>query len=601
MITLLSLNNEFRRFAVNSPHRSLDGLSKVNILIGPNNSGKSHFARTVYSTEDFDFRHDKVPLQLLNRLIEDLSQKIQSYFERHQIIEFGNIKNVREYIRPVPFLSATSDLELDVLNKVHTLRDQPSTMAGGQGLSFEEIRAELTRYATDFLSELPKIPRTEDLRRDHLRIQRIYIPLLRGLRGFGSINDDQYFNRTVKDYFENKSEKFRSTIYTGLNLYAEVTKLLLGPKKDRDRIRDFEGFLSNNFFFEKDVSLIPRQNEDVLHVRIGSQELPIHQLGDGIQSVICLTYPLFFNRGSNALFIIEEPEHGLHPGLQRIFLETILKPDFDSFQYFLTTHSNHFLDLTLDVDKISIFTFRREDNAEEPSFTIENVSNDDKRTLDLLGVRNSSVFLTNCTIWVEGITDRMYLKKYLDLYQSTQAVEFKEDVHFSFVEYGGSNVTHWSFLDEENQKSGIDVEKLCGKLLLVTDRDSNKNNRHQKLKLALNERFCCLESREIENVLHPSIIEKVILSYEKRIDGQEPPKFEFDHSVYKDVLLGEFINNNVAGLKRSYAADSGTIKDKVNFARKAVLEMNSLTDLTAEAKDLVSKIYSFIRSNNLSQ
>ena len=37
--------------------------------------------------------------------------------------------------------------------------------------------------------------------------------------------------------------------------------------------------------------------------------------------------------------------------------------------------------------------------------------------MDSLGVRNSSVFLANSTIWIEGITDRLYLKKYMEVYQ----------------------------------------------------------------------------------------------------------------------------------------------------------------------------------------
>ena len=28
-------------------------------------------------------------------------------------------------------------------------------------------------------------------------------------------------------------------------------------------------------------------------------------------------------------------------------------------------------------------------------------------------------------------------------------LEYKEDYHYSFVEYGGNNITHWSFLDKE--------------------------------------------------------------------------------------------------------------------------------------------------------
>ena len=101
-------------------------------------------------------------------------------------------------------------------------------------------------------------------------------------------------------------------------------------------------------------------------------------------------------------------------------------------------------------------------------FTIENLSEGDNRALELLGVRNSSVFLTNCTIWVEGITDRHYLRHYLKLYaeehkDDSDFEDFKEDYHYSFVEYGGNNITHWSFLDKETKP--IECRKIVWKII----------------------------------------------------------------------------------------------------------------------------------------
>src|SRR5205807_682440 len=126
-----------------------------------------------------------------------------------------------------------------------------------------------------------------------------------------------------------------------------------------------------------------------------------------------LTFPLFMNEGKNLLFFCEEPELCMHPGMQRAFLKLITSDKFANHQYFLTTHSNHFLDLTQDFDNVSIYTVQKQiavtDKKEkDATFHIQNVSNEDRRCLEFLGVRNSSVFLSNCTIWVEGITDRRY-------------------------------------------------------------------------------------------------------------------------------------------------------------------------------------------------
>jgi AAA15 family ATPase/GTPase len=48
--------------------KSLTGLSKINIFIGQNNSGKSRFLRTFFSDETFEFilkKHDHAKLKEL--------------------------------------------------------------------------------------------------------------------------------------------------------------------------------------------------------------------------------------------------------------------------------------------------------------------------------------------------------------------------------------------------------------------------------------------------------------------------------------------------------------------------------------------------------
>src|SRR5690606_1433203 len=96
-----------------------------------------------------------------------------------------------------------------------------------------------------------------------------------------------------------------------------------------------------------------------------------------------------------------------------------------------------------------------------------------------------------------------------------------EDIHYSFVEYSGNNITHWSFLDEnENEDEeifkSINESRVCGTLFLITDKDSKKKEtRQSKLAQVLGERYYCLECREIENILTAATLKKVIASYEK--------------------------------------------------------------------------------------
>ncbi len=432
---------------------------------------------------------------------------------------------------------------------------------------------------------------------------------MRGLRPIATNGEmfeyvDLYEKRTSEDYFRDASVPFE--IFTGLTAYNLVKEHLLGNLPQRKLIREYEEYLSE-FFDGKRVALIPSENKKVLVIKIGDEkERPIFELGDGIQSLIIITMPLFLRRGEDVLLFVEEPELLLHPGLQRKLLETILQQEgFERFQYFITTHSNHFLDITLDFPDISIYSVKKKfddspDEEKTPGFVIENLSHGDRSALEQLGVRNSSVYLSNCTLWVEGITDRLYLKRYLEVFYEEfgDKKQYKEDFHYSFVEYSGSNITHWSFLDSEEDP--IDVERLCGRLFLIADKDDGtspaKNERHEKLEKVLGDRFYVFECKEIENLLSPTVLVRVLQEY-----GEDEAHLSSiqKQEDYKSQNLGAYIERILGDnrKRRGTYVDGNTISDKVGFCRKAISQIHSWEDLSPEAQQLTEKLFAFIQSN----
>jgi hypothetical protein len=278
--------------------------------------------------------------------------------------------------------------------------------------------------------------------------------------------------------------------------------------------------------------------------------------------------------------------------------------------FFLTTHSNHFLDLTMDIKDVSIFTFKKqlpenkkEDDEIIPKFIIESISNGDRSSLELLGVRNSSVFLVNATIWVEGICDRLYLRAMLNSYitflkdENNLEMEIEEDLHYSFVEYAGSNITHWSFLEKEEHP--IEVKRLCSKALVIVDKDGDsKLERKKELEKMLNDRLVILPCREVENLLPYSVIKEVIMDYE---NNRALPMHNIEYTEYRDEYLGGFIENNILERKFTrtggYQSSSGTLKSKVDFCEKAVSRIK-YSELPSDTQVLVQKIYKFILSQN---
>jgi predicted ATP-dependent endonuclease of OLD family len=322
--------------------------------------------------------------------------------------------------------------------------------------------------------------------------------------------------------------------------------------------------------------------------------------------VLILTFPLFKHGTAPLLAFIEEPELFMHPWLHRVFLDTLTRR-FPEHHYFLTTHSNHLLDLTLDFEDVSIFALEKEFDPEQTSsqqqakFRITNVSAGDHHALQLLGVRNSSVFLSNCTIWVEGITDRRYIAHWLKLYMeaSTGRRRFKEDLHYSFVEYSGSNITHWSFLDE----TGPNVDRLCGKLFLIADSDNakpgeKKFQRLQQLKDKLGDRFHCLPAKEIENLLSPHVLKAVLRAFGEADANVVLPRA---HESYLNKPLGTFIESQMIKPAKSNMrryADGKTIRDKLPFCEKAVVAMRTWDDVSEHAQRLTEQLIAFIETNN---
>lgn len=587
---------------VNKNEKSLKNLNKLNIFIGSNNSGKSRLMRELFYVDVFKSSNIFYLELTPDILIKNTLDKAKEEVNRIKSLQNSNLyENLERLRKKVPIRMFTykylSDFNSNLLNFPN----------------YEPKLHETLKTLHDKLEIMSK--NQKELENSY---QHTYIPILRGLRPIqydqsGKSNlfnhvHDNYKLRTENDYFRTKQNN--TTIFSGLNLYEDIKKLLLGNWEKRKKIKDFEEFLSKTFFNNKEVNLVPKIDDDVLNIKIDSEEKPIYNLGDGIQSIIILTYPLFFSDTKFGTFFFEEPEIHLHPGLQRVFVETLMHERFKNYQYFITTHSNHFLDLTLELDNISVYKFKRQEQlVEGAKFSIENVSHGDQSVLSELGIRNSSIFLSNCTIWVEGITDRLYLRKYLDLYMSEldkDKKQHKEDLHYSFVEYGGNNITHWSFLeaDDENH-SNIEVERICNKIFLIADRDSedlkkdgtksNKTKRKEQLAAKLGDNFYCLKAREIENTLSKHVIIAVIKAY-------EPKNNEINFNLFTDEFvnepIGAFIDEHITGKEKNYAVDSKTIKDKLDFCKKAVAVMKTTADLSDEAKQLAEKLYKFIERSN---
>ena len=597
--------------------RRLGPLGKINLLVGANNSGKSRMMRLLAATE----RLNVVPrrqfvsgenFDLLTEEVRKLGLQIHGILAETKA-EVNALGSSADALAAFRYLVEADQRSNELLERVNGIASTHSPQQWTSVGDPHQAVNRAQRSASATLDVWKARGGLNELLGAVKAIERLYIPTLRSLREIGS--PDDIFEKHTRDAYFQSSKNVR--IFTGLSLYEGVTSLLLGHHDERERIRDFERFIGDSFFEGKMVSLVPKQAKGgsprELTIKIGSEkEYSVRELGDGIQSIIILTFPLFMQGDKPLIAFIEEPELFMHPWLQRIFLE-VLSKRFSSHQYFLTTHSNHFLDLTLDVKDVSVFTLEKtlqgdNEKQKEAQFVFAHVSGGDRRPLELLGVRNSSVFLSNCTIWVEGITDRRYVAHWLELYQQhltalgelEKAKWFKEDLHYSFVEYSGANLVHWSLLDED----GPDVERLCGRLFLIADCDgatesSAKGRNHKRLAEKLGQDFFLLPAKEIENLIKPDALLQVLRAY-----GEDECNLKLPaHTSYLTKPLGEFIEQKVlvdpSKKKRtgSYAKDK-TISDKTGFCVRTIDATSTWQNVSEESQNLAVRVFDFISRNN---
>jgi hypothetical protein len=624
----------------------LDGLAPITIFVGANNSGKSRLMRELFGNSEATKCIRIGPADEMKSGLERLIALTKSL----EAFQPGDKNGLGEVITAVEkfmvdyrewkdeavhgWIGINAMTLLDAINA----KIKPFLLGAGTSMA----RSYLTFWPNKYqaLSQSKFRQRMQNF----LSLRRCYVPMLRGMRpplasessnGHSIDASDCYEERSILDYFnelpnwrsfdEVEEDKRRRTqqsqapvfsvkprIFTGLSLYHDIQKRLLAPTyEERKSIRDYELFLSVNFFQGREVTLTPAlrnqegKDNDVVHIKIGeSEDRPIYALGDGMQSLIICTYPIITELQRGSLFFLEEPDLCMHPSLQRVFLKVLRESCKEKgHQFFLTTHSNHLLDLLEDDDRVSIFSFSEiadrapaptdpsqvdsgsnpQQSKPKPSFRIRPSDLDDRITLLELGVRPSATYLANATIWVEGVSDCAYLRAYMEAFVhylkirgsdwgtklAQRLQQYKEDRHYAFVEYSGANLTHYSF-HTGTRKNGqaevspnivTSVSNLCARAIVIADGDIagvNKADRWKRYAKQLEKLFIVLPCKEIENLIPEFLVRRQVSRDYPEIDEAELAKIKYGGYRKCGKGLGDYLSK-FNFFKTNYAANSGTL------------------------------------------
>lgn len=249
----------------------------------------------------------------------------------------------------------------------------------------------------------------------------------------------------------------------------------------------------------------------------GMSRCPLSRMGSGLKTIILellnlLVIPeLDEYKNKKMVYGFEELENNLHPAMQRKLFEYIYEfAEMHDVQVFITTHSHVAINAFYDKDDAGIFHVYKQDGR---AFVKRIESYLDKpRILDDLDVKASDLLQSNGIIWVEGPSDRVYIKHWLDLYFPDR---FVEGVHYQFLYYGGRLLSQYS---AEEVTELISVIKTNRNAVIVMDSDKrNRNARLNDTKKRIIAEFDALgmmswvtKGKEIENYIPKTAIEEAL-------------------------------------------------------------------------------------------
>lgn len=315
---------------------------------------------------------------------------------------------------------------------------------------------------------------------------------------------------------------------------TNAIQLLLNDKhRDGSLVEDkLRSILNLIFGGEAEFTQIKVQrdgnNWEVFLTELEKGSIALADSGSGLKTVILVALQLLFaleklatNNSLKLVFLFEELENNLHPGVFRRLLRYIERFSQEHNAYFfITTHSSVVLNMFGRSPDAQIIHVAHNGKTASTCTVTKNL--DHTGVTRELGAQPADLLQANGIVWVEGPSDCVYLNKWIELVSEQQKQDdisrgvssprrsLSEGRDYQCAFYGGALLNRVSVNPEQSLDECLNLFQINPNIAVVCDSDRAQANdklkpRVEKLKAGVepidHAVLWITEAREIENYI----------------------------------------------------------------------------------------------------
>jgi len=482
----------------------INNLENINVFIGKNNSGKTNVLRSIYNLlhQNIDrskiFRYLKVKLDHkdINLILDKFYNRILKIYQNRNnpTTETDPRKNrLKSNLKDGKFVNVFNPLvnlkiKIDnpfsktfsmILNFNYDVTNQ-KIIFNYEFENIDDLNVDLKPTIEEILKRISLDQDLASLLIDHILPLKNVI-LIPSFRTLGSSEKDYQtqeitkIKETIKLLFEKSFSRIPIDLPREKPFEIPNLALILNTIKREKISYTYRSLIGPEFFETFNSSLRQIFPNIKLSIKWNfSDQKTIGgyieddkdmgnwtKLGHGTQELISLLFLLMLPR--EGIYLIDEPENGLHPGLQfkllRFIKDLILTDDIYSKQFFFATHSTSFIDFSGDC---SHFVCKKDKEL----FSIEWL---EKEKLNIirneLGLKPSSLLQANGIIWVEGVSGKPYVKMLFQCFEINL-----DNLDVNIIHFGGGD-------DITSNHYTIDLlESINPNFCIIIDSEKNEIN-----------------------------------------------------------------------------------------------------------------------------